>query len=146
MPSPFNLSAWDNSAIPENYPFDPVSQAGSFAAPVAPVAYGRGAPLSQKQVVHGKDEGWHPSWIWVAPPGIGDAPQHVFATFGLIPFSVDGPGDRPASYLRSYLAPIVQNFAMRYQGMPVDGGSFLMTGLYTPTQMGNPSNDVFPGG
>jgi hypothetical protein len=135
----------DPSAIPEGYPFDPVTQVGQFSGIASPIAYGQGATLSQKQRVHGKEDGWHPSWIWVSPPGVGDAPQHVFATFTLIPLSVDGPGDRPASYLRSFLAPIVQNFAMRYQGMAVDGGAFLMTGLYTPQQLGSPSNDVFSG-
>lgn len=141
-----DISFGDNSAVPFGFPADPVSSVGAYPAPISPVNYGHGETISQLQRVHGKDGGWHPSWNWVAPPGIGDAPQHVFSTFTLIPFSVDGPGDRPASYLRSYFAPIVQNFAMRYQGMAVDGGSILMTGLYTPEQMGSPANDVFAGG
>lgn len=136
----------DATAIPEGYPFDRITQAGKFASPVNPISYGAGGFTSQKQRVHGKDDGYLPSWNWVPPPGVGDAPQHVYATFALIPLSVDGAGDRPASYLRSVLPPIIQNFAMRWQGMGVDGGSILMTGLYTPQQMGNPGNDLFAGG
>jgi hypothetical protein len=116
-----------------------------FAAP----AFGDlspGGALSQSQPVHSKADGYLPSWKWVAPPGIGDALQHVFSTFTLIPFSVDGPGDRPVSFLRSLVPPTVANFAMRWQGMPVNGGSVLMTGLYAPQPLESPSNDVYATG
>jgi hypothetical protein len=128
--------------IPEGYPYDPVTL-GSFSAP--PIAYGVGVQTAQQDMVHGKTNGYLPGWHWVPPPGVGDAPQMVYDTFALFPLSVDGPGDRPATYFKSLQAPIIQNFAMRWQGMAVDGGNILMTGLYTPDQMASPSNDVFSG-
>jgi len=117
--------------------------------PDAAPAFGSLAPvgaLSQVQPVHSKSSGYLPSWVFRAPPGFGDALQHVFATFTLIPFSVDGPGDRPVSYLRSLIPPTIANFAMRQQGMPVDGGSLLMTGLYVPQPLESPSNDIYATG
>jgi len=88
-------------------------------------------------------KGVNPSWKWVAPPGIGDAPQMVYTAFQLAPWSIDGAGDRPAAYLKSYQPPVVANFAMRWQGMPVGGGSVLLTGLYTPTPMASPTSGIF---
>lgn len=111
---------------------------------VAPEGRAHGANISQILPLHDKEDGWSPSWRWVAPPGIGDAPQHVFTTYALAPISIEGPGDEPAAYLKIVNAPpIIQNFAMRWQGMPVQGGNFLMTGLYTPQPLDSLSNDQF---
>jgi hypothetical protein len=96
-----------------------------------------------REPVHAKTDGYLPSWKWKSPPGVGDAPQHVWTTWALIPFSVDGPGDKPATYLRSIQAPVVVNFAMRQQGMAVDGGNMLLTGLYTPQPMGSMNSSVY---
>jgi len=100
---------------------------------------------SNSQALGANPAGYDPTWKFVAPPGFGDAPQHVFSTFTLIPLDIRGPGDNPFTYLRSFLAPNVQNFAMRYQGMPVQGGNFLFTSLYTPDPMQSPANDLFAG-
>lgn len=95
---------------------------------------------------HDKANGYHPGWRWVSPPGVGDAPQHIYSTYALFPVAIEGPGDEPATYLKITNAPpIIQNFAMRWQGIPVGGGNFLMTGLYTPQAMESPSNDQFAG-
>ncbi|MDR3449787.1 MAG: hypothetical protein P4M15_08625 [Alphaproteobacteria bacterium] len=99
----------------------------------------------QVEPVHADSAGYLPSWKFHAPPGIGDAPQHVWATLALFPLCVDGPGDRPASYFRWKVPPIMANFAMRYQGMAVDGGNLLMTGLYVPDPLQQLSNDVYAG-
>lgn len=135
----------DTTIVPEGYPFDPITQVGAWSSPTQGVAFGNGAPVIQQDQVHGKSGGYLPAWLWVPPPGIGDAPQHVYSTFSLYPLSVDGPGDRPASFFRSILPPVIQAFAMRWQGMAVDGGSLLMTGLYTPDQLASPGNDLFAG-
>jgi hypothetical protein len=93
---------------------------------------------------HGKADGYIPGWRFVPPPGIGDAPQHPYTTYSLIPFSVEGPGDEPATYFKNVNAPpIIQQFAMRQQGMGVTGGNLLMTGLYTPQPLDSPANDQF---
>lgn len=100
----------------------------------------------QVEPVHSKSDGYLPSWAYRQPPGVGDAPQHVWTTYFLAPVSIDGPGDRPASYLRTIgPPPVIANFAMRWQGMGVDGGNFLMTGLYTPQPLESYSNDVYSG-
>lgn len=88
--------------------------------------------------------GPYPTWRFVSPPGVGDAPQHVYTSIQLAPFSIDGPGDRPASYLRSFLAPVLQNFAVTKVGRPVEGGNLLLSGLYTPAPMASPNSVVFP--
>ena len=107
----------------------------------------RGGPYGAYTLepVHAKADGFLPSWVFRAPPGIGDAPQHVWSTWSLIPLAVDGPGDRPASYLKWFCPQTVANFAMRWQGMPVDGGSVLLTGLYTPQPMETMSQDIYGG-
>ena len=123
----------DSAIIPEDDPYDndPLSIARNPAYTVEPI--------------HSKVDGYLPSWKWVSPPGVGDAPQHVYSTFTLIPLSVDGPGDRPVTFFRSILPPIWANFAMRWQGMAVDGGSMLLTGLYTPEPMSSMSSDIYNG-
>ena len=100
----------------------------------------------QVEPVHPKADGYLPSWKFVMPPGVGDPPQHAWSTYSLAPVSINGPGDSPVTYLRSIGPPLtIANFAMRLQGMPVDGGTFLLTGLYTPQPLGSPSNDVYSG-
>lgn len=100
----------------------------------------------QTERVHAKSNGYLPKWSWVAPPGIGDAPQHVWQTYFLAPLDVvKGPGDMPATYFRDWQPPTFANFAMRWQGMAVDGGNLLMTGLYTPQPLESLSNDIFAG-
>jgi hypothetical protein len=89
--------------------------------------------------------GYMPQWGWRQPPGVGDAPQFVWETYCLAPVSVDGPGDRPVSFLRSTLAPILQTLAVTYSGTPIFAGNMLLNGLYTPTPMGSPNNLVFSG-
>jgi hypothetical protein len=83
---------------------------------------------------------YQPTWKFVAPPGVGDAPQHVYSTFALIPFDARGPGDNPVTYLRSVNPLQFQNFTIRQNGMPVAGGSLLLTGLYTPSPQNSPAN------
>lgn len=115
------------NVLPEGYPYDPLTMNGGLIAP-----NGDAGQPSQYQPSAVKGAAWVPSWKFVPPPGYGDAPQHVWATLELIPFSIDGAGDRPVSYLRSFVAPIIQNFQMRFNGMPIEGGNLLLTGLYTP--------------
>ena len=93
----------------------------------------------------GNPAGYVPSWRFVQPPGVGDAPQHVFTTFCNIPLDWRGAGDNPASYLRSTCAPIWQNQVLINQGVPVAGGDLLLTGLYTPSPMTSPGNAPFGG-
>ena len=119
-------------------PTSPQSQAND------PLGLARQAAYNVEPV-HAKSGGWLPSWKFVPPPGVGDAPQHVWTTFTLIPLSVDGPGDRPATYFRSLQPPVIANFAMRWQGMPVDGGSMLLTGLYAPQPMQSMNSDIYGG-
>jgi hypothetical protein len=126
-----------NPAIaPQGVTNDPVGYSRNF---------GPGRGLYQTERVHAKSDGYLPSWKFVAPPGVGDAPQHVWTTYSLIPVSLDGPGDRPASYFRWKVPPLMQPFLMRYQGMAVDGGNFLMTGLYTPEPLSIVSPAVYSG-
>lgn len=138
------LGSWFTPAAP------PIGTPDSTIPPVAdapdndPLGLARN-PAYSVEPVHANVAGYLPTWKWVSPPGVGDAPQHVWSTFTLIPLSLDGPGDRPATFFRSILPPIWANFAMRWQGMPVDGGSFLMTGLYTPEPLQSLSNDIYNG-
>jgi hypothetical protein len=83
---------------------------------------------------------YYPSWKFVPPPGVGDAPQHVFSTFCLTPQDIRGPGDNPVTFLRTVQPPLWQNFAMRFNGMPVNGGGPQFTGLYAPSPQNSPAN------
>ena len=103
------------------------------------------APVYQAERFHVDHAGFEPAWRYVQPPGVGDAPQHAFATRVLAPVSLDGPGDRPASYFRWKVAPVVAHAAMRMQGMAVDGGGFMMTGLYVPQPLELAANDIYAG-
>jgi hypothetical protein len=139
-----NISVWNDGIIPEGYPYDPITMSQGL---IAPTEYGNGVVSTvQPSGNPGAGlQGYAPSWKYVPPPGIGDAPQHVWSTFSLIPVSIDGPGDRPAGYLRSYLAPIVQNFRALYNGIPIEGGNFLLTGLYTPQPLTSPGYSAYAG-
>jgi hypothetical protein len=98
--------------------------------------FGHGSPLPNPQPIQppGSSKGYASSWQWHTPPGVGDAPQHVWTTYYLAPVdNVRGPGDLPISFLNTAnMRPMIQNFSMRWQGMPVQGGNILLTGLYTP--------------
>ena len=83
--------------------------------------------------------GYTPQWRWVQPPGVGNAPQHIYDVYALVPVDNRGPGDNPVTFLRIGVEPVIQNFAMRMQGFAVDGGNFLMTGLYTPAPIVAPN-------
>jgi hypothetical protein len=121
----------DADAIPEGSWYDPLgaARAGHFTT----------------DPVHTNEAGYLPSWKFVAPPGVGDAPQHVFSTWTAFPLSLDGPGDKPATYLRIGQQQTIANFAMRWQGIPAAGGNVLMTGLYTPMPMDSMANDITGG-
>lgn len=101
------------------------------------------ADVEQHEVVHGGHSGYTPSWIYRQVPGIGDAPQHVYATLALPPMSNIGAGDQPISFLRTIAPLSEQAFAMRYNGMPVPGGNFALTGLYAPQPMELLSNEIY---
>jgi hypothetical protein len=97
--------------------------------------FGHASPLPNNQpLTFAKDAGWKAQWAWHAPPGVGDAPQSVWQTYYLAPVdAMKGPGDLPRSQINTInMNPQIQNFAMRYQGMAVQGGNILLTGLYTP--------------
>jgi len=132
------LARWFNPAAPA------IGEPDSGIAPRGvndPLGVAR-AGAYQTESVHAKSDGYLPSWKLVLPPGFGDAPQHVWTTYALAPVSINGPGDVPASYFRTFVPPVWANFAMRFQGMPVEAGDLLMTGLYTPEPlaMPNPAN------
>ena len=87
--------------------------------------------------------GYLPDWKWVAPPGIRNAPQWVWNVFNLIPFSLDGPYDRPFSYLKTLSPSGETAFAMRWQGMAVETGEPIMYGLTDPDPQSSPGNDIY---
>jgi hypothetical protein len=89
------------------------------------------------------EAGYLPRWKWVAPPGIHDAPQWVWDVYNLIPFSLDGPWERPFSYLKTIGPSGEAAFAMRYQGMAVETGEPLMYGLTEPDPQQSPGNDIY---
>jgi hypothetical protein len=131
-----------DAALPvTSAPFEGVNDGGT---PVDALGAAR-ASVYQAQPFHFKAGGFEPSWRFKQPPGVGDAPQHVYATQTLAPVSIEGPGDNPASYFRWKVPPVIANFAMRQQGMAVDGGSFLLTGLYVPQPLEMMTGDVFAG-
>jgi hypothetical protein len=73
---------------------------------------------------------YSPTWSWVAPPGIGDAPQQVWKTYWLAPYSMKGPGDNPMDMRRSLQpAPVASGFTATLFGQPVDGGQYLFRAL-----------------
>jgi hypothetical protein len=132
----FNPAAADVGAAQPQVP-----PMGAFNDPLGAAR----AAAYQTEPVHAKSDGWLPSWRFKQPPGVGDAPQHVWATFSLYPLDIRGPGDNPVTYLRIGGPPIVANAALRYQGMAVEGGNFLLTGLYTPAPLESMSSGVYSG-
>jgi hypothetical protein len=87
----------------------------------APSYIGPGAPTRTT---------YTPTWKWVAPPGIGDAPQQVWQTYWLAPYSLKGPGDNPADMRRSVQpAPVAVGFNATLFGQPVDGGQYMFRAL-----------------
>lgn len=98
-------------------------------------AFGHSTPLPYPPAVDPPSPagGYSSRWQWHAPPGMGDAPQHVWQTYYLAPISLMGPGDAPIGVINTTrMNPSIQNFAMRRQGFGVTGGNMLMSGLYTP--------------
>jgi len=116
---------WLSAAPPFGGPDDPLGAASTQQSPV----------ITVQTVPDATGNGYQPSWGFVMPWGVGDAPQHPWGTRWLAPMDNRGPGDNPATFFKSLTKPIIANFAMRWQGMPVTGGSFLMTGLYTPAPL-----------
>jgi hypothetical protein len=127
---------WLSAAPPFGAMDDPLGAASTGESPVITVQNNGAVP-----------GGYAPSWGFIMPWGVGDAPQHPWGTRWLAPMDNRGPGDNPATFFRSTLAPVIMNFAMRWQGMPVTGGNLLMTGLYTPAPLDAMSAAIYgPGG
>ncbi len=116
-PAAPDVGAPDSNIVPENSWFDPLAAA-------------RTAAYTHEHV----GPGYHSSWKFVAPPGFGDAPQHVFSTFTLIPLSVDGAGDRPRAYLSYLLPQSLQPLNLTDNGMAINSGVIQLRGLYDASQ------------
>jgi hypothetical protein len=111
----------------------PLGALGEFNAP----QIGHAAPIPNYQPHTFRKNKGYPgggTWQWHSPPGVGDAPQHVWTTYYLAPVdNIRGPGDMPISYINTArINPTLWNFAMRQLGMPITGGNILLSGLYTP--------------
>ena len=135
---PFNklFSKWPDPGNQEQGAIEPIH---SYADPLGEQQ--EGAYVSERM---SEDfEGYLPSHKWVAPPGIRNAPQWVYNTLTLVPFSIDGPYDRPFSYLRSLEGSGETAFAMRWQGMAVETGQPIMYGLTEPDPQNSPGNDIY---
>ncbi len=97
--------------------------------------------ISENQLVEVDKQGYAPQWKHMLPLGLMEfsALASVYDVYALAPVDNRGPGDNPITYLRIGDEPVLQNFAMRMQGIPVQGGNMLMTGLYTPTPIVPPN-------
>jgi hypothetical protein len=127
---------WLSSAPPFGVMDDPLGAASTQQSPVITVQP-TGSPVP----------GYAPSWGFIMPWGVGDAPQHPWGTRWLAPMDNRGPGDNTTTFFRTFTPPIIQNFAMRWQGMAVNGGNLLMTGLYTPAPLDAMTAAIYgPGG
>jgi hypothetical protein len=90
--------------------------------------------IQENQFVEVQKQGYAPQWKYIAPLGLQDnsALASIYDIYSLFPVDNRGPGDNPITYLQIGCEPVLQNFAMRMQGIPVQGGNMLLTGLYTP--------------
>lgn len=76
-----------------------------------------------------------PSYLYRAPPGLGNGPQYVYATHWLAMGSFVGPYDLPLTYRRSLQTPpVVMDYFATLFGQPISGGSPLVRALsnYNP--------------
>jgi len=98
-----------------------------------PVAPGRSVQL-----------GYKPTWVWRAPPGIGDAPQFVWDTFTIPPSSVEGVGDCILRSIKINQQPSFIGMQYLQNGIPQIAGSY-HSGPLTYAPIGNsPTNQMFP--
>lgn len=126
---------------------------GGIASPDRPaiVDHHSGVRPFNSQGTAGLDHGagfeqfYAPTWKFVAPPGVGDAPQHVYNTFALIPFDICGPGDMPTSYLVSLQKPVVQDQYVNFSGYAINSGGFELSPLWAPEPVASPNNNPFAG-
>ena len=106
-----------------------------------------GVTIQQHVLQSGNPYEYAPSWNWVPPPGIGDAPQHVFNTFAIIPFNIEGPGDEPFQFLSHYQPmQVTQHLAVNRSGYPARSGDFALNPLWTPSPQVSRANDQYAGG
>ena len=122
----------------DNVTIHPTQTTVDSADPTTTLAFA-GGPLAP-----GTNEN-APSWKWVAPPGVGDAPQHVYNTYALLPFNIQGPGDQPIAFLSDYVQPVWLDQHINLWGSPIYSGGFEMSPLWTPEPTANPSNQPFAG-
>lgn len=89
--------------------------------------------------------GYRPSWVYRAPPGVGDAPQFVYDTYAAIVYSPEGPGDVILDQRRIFSPPSFIGQQYLKSGLPTTGGTVWSSPLTFAPVSNNPAQQQYPG-
>ena len=70
-----------------------------------------------------------PAYVWVSPPGVGDAPQFTFRDLSLVAYSPIGPGDPNMGYIRTLAPNTFASYTNQQRGLPIEAGGNRFTPL-----------------
>ena len=90
--------------------------------------------------------GYHPTYRWCgAIPGLNNAPQQIYDTFGAVPFSAQGPGDVTMRSISILERPDWIGASYTLNGTGLAAGTIYQAPLTFSPRIGNPLQYMWPG-